>query len=207
MFRIFLSVLIALACLFGFGWLLLWVFDYVWSGISSTDDKLSVAIVAGFFSILGAALTVTLGRHFDRKREIETHFREKKIKIYDQFLVELFKVFHGTDKSSGDKKEVTAFLREWQRTLVLWGGNNVLRAYFAWMSNLKQAKPDVQTIFLMDDFFRALRRDIGQSSFGIKKGEFSHLWLQHADLFLEEAKKNPSLTLSELAEIEERRST
>jgi hypothetical protein len=205
MLRALLSVLTALAGLFGFGWLLLWVFDYVWTGISGTDDKLAVAIIAGFFSILGASLTVTLGRHFDRKREIEKHFREKKIEIYDKFLVELFKVFHEADKSSADEDKVTQFLQEWQRTLVLWGGNNVLRAYFAWMSHLKNTKPNVQTIFLMDDFFRALRRDIGQTSFGIRKGEFSHLILQRADLFLEEAKKNPNLLLSELAEIEKKR--
>ena len=206
MLRTSLSVLFAVVFLFGCGWFLLWVFEYVWSGISSTDDKLAVAIVAGFFSIFGAALTVTLGRHYDRKREIETQFREKKIEIYDKFLIELFKLFQEVDNPSGDEEKLTPFLREWQRTLVLWGGNNVLKAYFLWMSNLKRGKPTVQTIFLMDDFFRALRKDIGQSSSGIEKGAFSHLWLRYPDLFMEEAKKNPSLTLDELAKIEEQRS-
>lgn len=64
----------------------------------------------------------------------------------------------------------------------------------------------LKRFFLMDDFFRALRKDIGQSSAGIEKGGFSHLWLRYPDLFLEEAKKNPDLTLIELAEIEKKRS-
>jgi len=199
---LFLFIVITLAFL---AWGILWIFGYIWTGISNTDDKLSVAIVAGFFSVLGAALTVSLGRHFDRKREIEATFREKKIEIYDGFLVELFKVFHGNEGSN--EGELVEFLQEWQRTLVLWGGSNVLRAYFAWMSNLKLGNPDAKTIFLMDEFFRALRKDIGQGSFGIKKGEFSHLWLRHADLFLAEAHKNPNITLDELAEIEDKLTT
>jgi len=29
-------------------------------------------------------------------------------------------------------------MQEWQRKLVLWGGADVLRTYFRWMSRLKQ---------------------------------------------------------------------
>src|SRR5438874_71923 len=101
-----------------------------------------------------------LGRHYERKKEIEAHFRSDKIKMYDEFLQELFKTF----QQDGDaaKPDLVKFLREWQRKLVLWGGADVLRTYFVWMAKLKLGKPDAQTIFKMDEFFRALRADIGQ---------------------------------------------
>jgi hypothetical protein len=147
-----------------------------------------------------------LGRYYERKREIEAHFREKKIEIYDDFLKELFSVFHSVGEEEGEVESdgLVDFLREWQRTLVLWGGRDVLKAYFAWMSHLKKQRPDAQTIFLMDEFFRALRSDIDQSSSGLEKGSFAHLILRDSDVFLESAKQNPNLTFDEFSEIEKR---
>jgi hypothetical protein len=142
-----------------------------------------------------------LGRYYERKRDIEAQFRAEKIKIYDQFLRDLFEVFHEATKA--ESSDVTKFLREWQRKLVLWGGSDVLRAYFRWIVRLKRLTPDAQTIFLMDEFFRALRSDIGQSSRGLDRGSFAHLVLRHGDFFLQEAAKNPSLTLAELGRLEE----
>jgi hypothetical protein len=52
--------------------------------------------------------------------------RTEKIKIYDEFLRELFKVIHGGMKVVDD--DLVTFLQEWQRKLVLWGGPEVLRA-------------------------------------------------------------------------------
>lgn len=176
-----------------------------WEAIISVDDKLALAIVAGFFSIVGAATTVTLGRFFERKKEIEAHFREKKIKIYDEFLVEFFKVFHGDleDSPSGDDHLVD-FLKEWQRTLILWGGRKVLKSYIKLMSDLKSGGATAKTMFLMDELFRSIRSDIGLSSFGLVRGEFSHFILTHADLLLDAAKQNPNISLEELSELEKK---
>ncbi len=140
-----------------------------------------------------------LGRYYERRKEIEAHFRAEKIKIYDEFLFQLFKLFENEGETSPDMGK---FLREWQRKLVLWGGSNVLAAYFKWMSRLKRGNPDADTIFLMDEFFRALRADIGQSSSGLPRGSFAHLILRNADFFLAQAARNPGLTLEELGRLE-----
>jgi len=57
----------------------------------------------------------------------------------------------------------------------------------------------------MDEFFRALRSDIGQSSTGLERGAFAHLVLRHGEFFLEQARHNPSITFEELGELEKRR--
>lgn len=176
----------------------------VWIALTNADDKVAISIIAGFFSVIGATITVMLGRYYERKREIEAHFREKKIQIYDDFLKELFKEFHGSDEGTEEMggSHLVDFLREWQRTLVLWGGKNVLKTYFSWMTHLKKGKPNAQTLYLMDDFFRALRSDIGQSSSGLERGAFTHLILRNSELFLEHAKQNPSLTFEEFSQLE-----
>jgi len=143
------------------------------------------------------------GRYFERQKDIEAHFRAEKIKIYDEFLKAFFEATRAG--SQADTVGLTEFLRQWQRKVVLWGGASVLGAYFKWMGRLKLGMPDAQTIFLMDEFFRALRKDIGQSSAGLPRGVFANVLLRHGDFFLQEARKNPSITLNELSKLEKER--
>lgn len=170
----------------------------LWRTLVNVNPDLAVAVIAAATTIIVSTLTVMFGRYFERKRDIEAHFRTEKIKIYDEFLRELFKVFH-SDTKTNKTDNLVHFLREWQRKLILWGGSAVLRTYFRWMARLKAGKPDADTVFLMDDFFRALRADIGHDSSGLQRGSFAHLILRNADLFLAEAAKNPKVTLAEVA--------
>jgi hypothetical protein len=169
----------------------------VWRAMSA-NPTVAVAAISAVATIVAATLVVMLGRYFERKKETEAHFRPDKIKMYDEFLLELFKTFHATGEEK-ENPELVEFLREWQRKLVLWGGSDVLRTYFKWMTRLKAGNPDAETIFLMDEFFRALRADVGHNSKGLSRGAFSHLILRDADYFLAEAAKNPAITLSELS--------
>ncbi|WPC67347.1 hypothetical protein SBP18_02270 [Rhodoferax ferrireducens] len=181
------------------GWTLYKLAQAVWLELVGVNPQLAVAVVAAGTTLIASTATVMLGRYYERRKEIEAHFRAEKIKIYDEFLAQLFKLFESEGDSPAD---MVKFLREWQRKLILWGGSNVLGAYFKWMSRLKQGNPDAETVFLMDEFFRALRADIGQSSSGLPKGTFAHLILRHGDFFLEQAARNPRLTLEELGQLE-----
>jgi hypothetical protein len=199
--RFFLSLCFVFALIAGASWLVYLGVQAVWHTLVSVNPQLAVAVVAAATTLVASTATVMLGRYFERKKEIEAHFRAEKIKIYDEFLTELFKVFESGGEATND---MVKFLRQWQRKLVLWGGSNVLAAYFRWMNRLK-SEPDAQTMFLMDEFFRALRADIGQNSKGLAKGAFANLILRHGDFFMTEAKRNPSITLAQLSVLEKER--
>lgn len=197
-FRYLISLLFALALISALVWLTYLGARGIWRALVGVNPQLAVAVVAAATTLIASTATVMLGRYFERKKEIEAHFRAEKIKIYDEFLTELFKVFGG----GGEATDLVKFLREWQRKLVVWGGSDVLSAYFKWMQRLKSTAPDARTVFLMDEFFRALRSDIGQNSSGLEKGAFANLILRHGDFFLLQAKKNPKITLDELSVLE-----
>ena len=55
--------------------------------------------------------------------------------MYEDFVTEFFGLFDG----SGQDKDLTPFLREWQRKLVLKAGPNVLAAYFDWKTKIVAA--------------------------------------------------------------------
>ena len=171
----------------------------LWELFLSLDKQLSIGLLPAFTTVFVSTLTVMLGRYFERKREIESHFRASKIQMYDEFLSEFFKLFGDEEYNDGD---LVPFLREWQRKMIVWGGAPVMSAYIKWNKNLKKNEPDAASVFLMDEFFRAMRKDIGLTNSGLEKGVFSHFILRNPELFLTAAKKNPNITLTELSKIE-----
>lgn len=187
-----LALLLGLVAVIGLGVVLLW------QSLKEMSPDLAGALIAAAATVLVATVTIMLGRRHEKARDIEAHFRSAKIEMYDEFLKELFRLFQGG--TTGES--LVPFLREWQRKLVLWGGADVLRTYFKWKSLLKSGSPTAQSIFAMDEFFRALRKDIGQGSFGLEKGAFAHLILRHAEVLLAAARDNPTITLAEVSDLE-----
>ncbi len=179
-------------------WGFIWLLSTAWRLLSSVDTNLAVGLVTAASTIVVATVTVTIGKYFERKRSVDAHFRDAKVQIYDEFLKEFFRIFHG-DGEESDTSELTKFLKEWQRKMVLYGGGQVLATYLKWKSHLSKGSPDANTFFLMGDFFLAMRKDMGLSNKGISRKTFAHLILRHPQLFLEMAKENPNVTLAELA--------
>jgi hypothetical protein len=180
-----------------------WLVNFIISGVlekfRALEEKVALAFLTVATTVIVATLTVVFGRYYERKKDIEAHFREQKIKIYDGFLKVLFEVFKsGEDKSD----EVVSFLWEWHRQMILWGGQNVLRRYIDWLRKLRSGELDAKTMWITEDLFRAIRKDIGHSSWKLTRGTFVHLILKHPDLFINLSRENPNITLSEIGKIE-----
>lgn len=186
--------------------LVLWAASSLWSWFSSLNSNLAVGMLTASSTIIVATITLVLGRFFERVKEAEAHLRAQKIEIYDEFLKRFFALFSGANNDDEvDDEDLVPFLQEWQRKLVVWGGPRVLSSFVSWKKYLASGKSDAHSIFLMDEFFRTMRADIGLSNKGLTKGFFSNIILRHADVFLAEAKLNPNITLSDLAQIEKDR--
>jgi len=170
----------------------------VWHGLNGANPNLAIALITGATTIIVSTITVMIGRHYERKRDIEAHFRSTKLEMYEDFLKEFLGLFDGSTKD----KDLTPFLKEWERKLVLKAGPDVLATYFIWKTKLKTNSQMAEGLFAMDNFFRALRADVGQSSRGLEKGAFTHIILRNSELFLSITKKNPNMTLSDFSKIE-----
>ncbi|SDT94697.1 hypothetical protein [Halopseudomonas salegens] len=200
------QIALGLVVIFALLALVLWIISSIWNWFSSLNSNLAVGMLTASSTIIVATITLVLGRFFERVKEAEAHLRAQKIEIYDEFLKRFFSLFFNT-KNDGevDDEDLVPFLQEWQRKLVVWGGPKVLSSFVSWKQYLASGKSDAHSVFLMDEFFRAMRSDIGLSNRGLTKGFFSNLILRHANVFLEEAKINPNITLSDLAKIEKDR--
>ena len=180
-------------------WCIYWLGREIWKQFVALDSTLAVGLLTAVSTVRVATLTVVLGRYFERKKEVEAHYPEKKTEIYDSFLKEFFHLFHNPEKENVD---LVPFLQEWQRQMILWGGAEVLVAFMKWRQNLAKGVPDAESMYLTDEFFRVVRRDLGLSNKGLERGSFVRLMLKHPDLFFAMSKANPKITLAELAEKE-----
>jgi len=59
--------------------------------------------------------------------------------------------------------------------MILWGGQDVLKSYIDLIRKLKSGEPDAQAMWMTEDFFREMRKDLGLSSRKLSKGTFVHL--------------------------------
>ena len=201
----FLSFIFGLALIAGAGWLVYLFIGAIWGQFKQLDPKVSIALLTAAGTVLAATLTVVLGKYYERKKDIEAHYREKKTEIYDEFLKEFFKLFHHVDEGDERKEEdMVTFLREWQRKMILWGGQDVLAKYVSWMGKLKQGEPDAQTMFMTEELFLEIRKDLGHKNNKLVKGTFVSLILRNPELFLSMAKENPNVTLAQLSELEQK---
>lgn len=200
----FFSLLFAFLFLSG----LCWVIYQIWLSFQNLDKQVSTSLVAGSVTILTATLTVVLGKYYERKKEIESHYRAKKTEIYDEFLLEVFKLFK--KNSVGEKLEdnnLVEFMMEWQRKMILWGGQSVFVKYLEWMTNISSSPPSIRSMYLMEEFFIEIRKDLGQNSSSIPRGSIIRLMLKEPELFFELEKLNPNATLDDLATLEKEHKT
>ncbi len=199
----FSGIVFGLIILIGLPICIYYMLRMTWHALNVTNPNLAIALITGATTIIASTTAVMIGRYYERKRDIEAHFRTTKIAMYEEFIEEFMSVFDGSEKSAGNSdKDLASFIRVWQRKMLLKAGSKVLKSYFEWMTKVKTNPDSAETFFAMDNFFRELRKDVGQSSSGLEKGAFTHLILKNASIFLTLAKKNPNITLTELADIE-----
>jgi len=166
--------------------------------LGSLDQPLIVAILAASGTVLAATFTVVVGRIFERKKETEAHFRQRKYELY----YDLLKLLYELTTPPADTLDVVKRLTEWQRNLILFSGPKTIRNYVAWMSNLKSGRHTLRTVMLMEEFYKSLRSDLGISNLGLQQGDIANLVLRHGELYLQMAKKNPDMSLADLVEME-----
>jgi hypothetical protein len=195
-----LGLTILAAALGGVGWAIYAFFQY----ITAVPKELSAALITAAATVLVATSTVMIGRYFERKKELDALYRDKKTEIYDEFLKEFFTIFFnaGEEGSGEAEKNLVPFLRDFTRKLVLWSGPNVIEAFVAWKDHLAKGAPDAQSIFLTEALLRSIREDLRHSNRNLRRGFFARIFLREGALFLAMADKDPNVTLDALSAME-----
>jgi hypothetical protein len=199
-----LGIAIALAIVFGSIGGLGWALYSLGSYLATVPKEIGAALIAAVTTVLVATLTVTLGKYFERKKELDALYRDKKLEIYDQFLKQFFAVWFTEGKAAEGEQtpDMVAFFRDFTSKLVLWGGPEVVQVFAEWKEHLAAGSPDAQSVFLTEKFLNAIRADLRHSNKGLGRGWFARLFLRESRLFLAMAAKDPNVSLDALSAAE-----
>jgi uncharacterized integral membrane protein len=204
LFVLIITVVLVVLFLYG-AFRLIKVFIYL---LTVSNPSVAAAIGAAVIAVFSSVITIMLARYYEAKRERESAHRDKKTELYDSFLKELFKLFLEDTPKKSDTGELVPFLREVQRKLILWSGPGVIKSYAEWHAVVTSQgeTPRAKSMIKMIDFFLALRRDLGHSNRGIQREHLIRFMLKNPSLFVSMYKKNPNVTFSEIAAVEEKMS-
>jgi hypothetical protein len=143
--------------------------------IRSTDSNLSGAIVTAVLGLVG----IGYAQWHSKSRDIAESHRSAKIEVYNTFfeIVERFQSnvklgaeFAEEDISDSMKKDFARL----HRGLILWGSPDVIRA---WLKFRMAASGGENILIAVDEMYRAIRKDLGNSNFGLRVGDLLKITL------------------------------
>lgn len=154
-----------------------------WKTLDSINATLAVAIIAGTVSVL----TIIISKHLEHRATIKNELRAKKIPIYEELIAFLFKIWRTTIDGAAPptEKEILDFMITFNQKLLIWGSDDVVMA-FAKFRKGSQNSADI--LFLIENIWFAIRKDLGHSNRGIQKGMLLGLIVNDIDTYMK--KKN-----------------
>lgn len=172
--RILLWVVsVATTVVLGYG--ILRLVNWIVQGLLALNAEIAAAIIATLGTVLAGVTAVIISQRWAKHREIAEAHRPQKVELYSTFIKGVMDLVlrlrddpQQKAKATADKK-IQKFFTDFTTDLILWGGPHVIQTYLRFRAAGASEYPDV--ILYMDDVFRAIRRDLGHSNWGLSRGD------------------------------------
>ena len=145
--------------------------------------EITTAIIGGSVTVLGGALLLAVGRHFDTTRELEAHLRQRKSDEYEAFIAFMFRLLYAqklVERQPTPAAMMKAFV-EFTETLTIWGSDDLIREWGEIRQRFMAAGEDPsrarETVFDFERLLIAIRRDAGNPDTTIGRGEILSLFI------------------------------
>jgi hypothetical protein len=124
---------------------------------------------------------------------VQAAFRERRLKTYEGFISTFMELTSGKEQA----KDLVLFLRQMNKEMILWAGPKLLKAYIAFFKQSVVNPTAGKSFFVLEDFYKAIREDLGHSNTGLDRGDILSLIikLDELDPLLRNMKENPNYAL------------
>lgn len=184
-----------------FIWVAFLVVSSTWVYLNALPTEIITNLTTVTGAVVVATITVVAGRFFEKQKDIETKLREKKLLAYEPFM-KFWLTRLLPDKSSKDVRtqgkaqqpdkasdennnDILAALRTFTADAVLWGSVDVVERFleFRRLTFLEDTAKDksFRVLYAFDDVLFAIRRDLGNSTSGLKPGDLIKMIITDPD--------------------------
>ena len=155
------------------------------NAFSGLASSLQTAIASAFALIIVAGIGFFANKTIEQRKSIELAIRPRKVELYENFVRFFLKVLgNGKVYPKPSEKEIMKFYADSTPLLMSFASNKVIEKWGR--LRLKMADDEgVENMFQLEQLLIEIRRDLGHSSRGLKKGDVLRLMINDIDDYLE----------------------
>ena len=180
-FRLLFFVILIAIVFYGLWFAISYLFNFI-SGLGKEVAAAAITALIGLFGILYAQWQ-------SKAKEIADSHRPAKIEVYGIFvdIVERFMDAerHEDENLDPESDDFPEDLRDQftrlSRGMIIWASPNVLKKWSLFREKTGSAKTAKDTLLAVDGVLQAIRDDLGNSNFGLAKGDVVKIYLKNPD--------------------------
>ncbi len=185
-FRLLFSFIVLLAILAGLCFASYKLAVFVWHPFSKLDPALAAGIIAAsatiVASILGSIVAVLIAKRLEQQAFIKNEHRKQVTPIYEEFIEFIFQLLlaEKLGKKKVTEQEMIKIFAKFTQKIVVWGSDDAIKAYYDYKRiSFESLEKEIGTtgVFAIEDLMLALRRDLGHSNKGLKRGKILGLFV------------------------------
>jgi len=151
--------------------------------MTQINPAIAAAIIGAMATVSAGIAAVLITQKQTKRRELEEAHREKKVEIYNKYLIIVTRIIKGLNEELTAEKisepELVNSLIDYKREILLWGSPKVIKAQLQYEA---AACTGGNTFLAVDNLYRAIRDDIGLSNNGLAQFDLFKLFLKDAHL-------------------------
>ncbi|MBF0195538.1 MAG: hypothetical protein HQL71_13330, partial [Magnetococcales bacterium] len=173
-----------------------WVLSSIWGVFLSVDQKLRAGLLAAFTTVIVSIMSVHFAKYLERKAEILSHLREKKIPTYEKIVQFIFRITFA-EKLGNERPtdhEMIKFMTEITQEIVIWGSDEMVDALYDFrMQSIKDTASEenmhIDVLFTVENLLLAVRKDLGHNNKNLSSGKILGLFVNDLQEHISQSKE------------------
>ncbi|HEY4100346.1 MAG TPA: hypothetical protein VGM20_05675 [Gemmatimonadales bacterium] len=150
--------------------------------LSQVGSDVGKAIVGGTTAIIVAAATVVLGKAWEQRVKLQQDLRERKAPVYEKLITTLMRTMAASKypHQKMSDREVQAAMQGFTEQTLMWGGNDVIRAWGIVRNHDWKASSSIDGMDKVEALLRAIRVELGNRA-KLQRGDLIWLFINDYD--------------------------
>lgn len=175
-----ISFIITLVLLGSVSWL-------IWKAFASLSSQVAATVIVGIITASASVFVVIKSKQAEHRRDIENDLRKQKAPIYEEFSSFLFKILASAKTGEAvTEDEMFQFLVDFNRKLIVWGADNVIKEWSNFKRVSETDNPPVMNLLVIEKILYAIRADMGHKNKGMGQGDLLAIFINDIHLYLRE---------------------